>query len=119
MNEIMAEESVGSSLRIPQWNGKASMYALWLMKMEAFMNMKGVGEAIQSDFSTKLPSREKYTPEVVVPLTPAEINAMTSLKQDAEKEKRKALVKDVNESRKHYVTINTVAVAVRAERSGF
>ena len=63
MNEIMAEESVGSSLRIPQWNGKATTYALWLMKMQAFMKVNGVGEAIQSDFLTKLPPREKYTPQ--------------------------------------------------------
>ena len=111
MNEIMAEESVGSSLRIPQWNGKATTYALWLMKMQAFMNVKGVGEAILSDFLTKLPPKEKYIPQEVVPLTPAEMNAMTALQQDDERAKRLALVNQVNESWKRYVTINTVAVA--------
>lgn len=30
--------------------GKASTYIVWCMKMEEFMTVKGVGEAIKEDF---------------------------------------------------------------------
>jgi hypothetical protein len=49
-----------NNLKPPQFNGKkGDKYLMWKMRFEADQTMKGLYEAFQPDFESKLPSKEK------------------------------------------------------------